>query len=81
MAAKFADRGVRDTVMRTKKDLPEGFGMTNDFPPEIRAGRSVLIPKMIKAKQEKKEAYIVYPCRLFIDGREVERIDPASYSP
>ena len=80
MIAKFSDRGVRDSVMRTKKDLPEGFGMTQDFPYEIRMGRRQLIPKMLQAIEQKKEAWIAYPCRLFIDGREVERIEPSSLS-
>ena len=80
MIAKFYERDTKDIVMRTKNDLPEGYGMTHDFPREIRLGRSRLIPKMIQAKKDKKEAWIAYPCRLFIDGHEVERIDPASLS-
>ena len=80
MIAKFLNRGDRDTVKRTKKDLPKdsGFGITEDFPKEIRLGRSKLIPKMIKAKNEGHQSYISYPCRLIIDGKEVERIDPAA---
>ena len=80
MIAKFLNRGERDTVWRTKYDLrlPEEYGITQDFPREIRLGRSKLIPRMLKAKDEGHEAYIVYPCRLFVDGVEVERIDPAS---
>ena len=78
MIAKFLNRGDRDTVMRTKNDLPKEFGITADFPREIRIGRSKLIPRMIQAKNDGHRAFIAYPCRLFIDGKEVERIDPAS---
>ena len=77
MIAKFVSRCDRDTVMRTKNDLPQECGITPDFPREIRSARRVLIPKMIKAREEGHEAYIVYPCKLFIDGKEVERINPA----
>ena len=78
MIAKFLSRGDRDTVMRTKNDLPKEFGITPDFPRELRIARGKLIPKMIKLKDEGHKAYIAYPCRLIVDGKEVERIDPAS---
>ena len=85
MIAKFLNRGDRDTVNRAKMEIPKdkkdkGIGITQDFPREIRMGRRRLIPKMIKAKDEGHQSYIAYPCRLFVNGREVERIDPASLS-
>ena len=78
MIAKFLNRGVRDTAKKTKYSLPKEFGITEDFPREIRIGRSKLIPRMIQAKKDGHAAWIAYPCRLFIDHREVDRIDPAS---
>ena len=78
MIAKFLNRGDRDDVKRTKIDLPKEYGITDDFPREIRWGRSKLIPKMLQAKEDGHKSWIAYPCRLFIDNVEVERIDPAS---
>ena len=78
--AKFLNRGDRDAVMRTKSQLPAGVGMTNDFPLEIRLGRQKLFPRMLKEKEAGKQAFIVYPCRLIVEGEEVMKIDPSTIS-
>ena len=79
MIAKFLNRGEKEAVMKTKAQLPADVGMTNDFPREIRLGRKQLIPRMLEEKNG-KQAFIVYPCRLIVDGREVEKIDPAIFT-
>ena len=76
--AKFLNRADKELVMRTKKDLPDEVGMTQDFPLEIRLARKQLIPRMLQEKEAGKKAVIVYPCRLIVDGKEVMNIDPTS---
>ena len=80
MIARFLNRGERDMIKRTKKDLPKEFGLTDDFPYEIRMGRRELIPLLLEAKKDHKEAYITYPCKLYIEGKLVRNIDPANYA-
>ena len=82
MLARFLNKGDRNMIKKTKRDLPKdaGIGITEDFPYEIRMGRNELIPLMIQAKMDGKEAWIAYPCRLFIDRKLFKELDPKDFA-
>ena len=82
MIARFLNRGDRDLIKKTRRNLSkeDGFGISEDFPYEIRMGRKELIPQLIEAKENGKEAWITYPCKLFIDRKLFKEIDPKDFA-
>jgi len=76
--AKFLDFTQRQAVSKARKGLKRGLGISEDLPFEVREGRRQLGPELVKARDENKKAWIIYPCRLFIDGEEVRTINPAT---
>ena len=78
LIVKFFEYEQLLEVSKARVKVTKGMGISQDFPYEVRAGRRVLIPKMIEARNAGRSAHILYPCRLFIDNKEVEVINPAS---
>jgi len=56
----------------TLKDKKSGF--SEDFPKEIRAAREKLKEELKQMKKEKKKATILYPAKLFVEGKVVREI-------
>ena len=52
--------------------------LSEDFPREVRGGRKLLFPDLIAAREAEHTAWIVYPCRLFMNGKEKRVINPAT---
>ena len=77
LIVKFIEHEQLLEVSKARTKLPSGMGISQDMPFEVRAGRRRLIPKLIEARDAGKSAVIAYPCRLIIDNKEVEVINPA----
>ena len=73
--AKFLRFQQREKVRGARTTLPKGLGISEDHPQEIRDARQQLVPLM---RGEGKEAWIVYPARLIVDGRLYKEISPAT---
>ena len=78
--AKFLDFNQRKEVSTARKNLPQrsDFGVSEDLPREVREGRKMLIQDLIKEREAGHTAWIVYPCRLFVNGKEKRVINPAT---
>ena len=75
---KFLQYQQREKVRAARRHLPAGIHITEDLPFEIREARKQLVPKMMRFREERKEAWITYPARLIVDGKLQETISPAS---
>ena len=69
IVAKFVYYPEREQVISKAKMLDKPYGISQQFPREVMEERKRLIPIMIKARQDKKDAYIVVD-KLFINGHQ-----------
>lgn len=75
--AKFLDYNDRQRVWNDRKTRQNIF-TAEDFPAEIREARRMLSPDVKAARDAGKQAWVVYPARLLVDGRCVKEIRPSS---
>ena len=75
--ARFLDYNDRQRVKEARRHLPANIHIAEDLPVEIREARGRLVPELAEAKRAGRQAWISYPARLFVDGREVRSIRPA----
>lgn len=69
IVAKFAYYPEREEVRSKARKLVRPLGISQQFPREVMDERKRLIPIMIKARQDKKDAYIAVD-KLFINGHQ-----------
>ena len=50
--------------------------MTEDMPLDVRQDRRELAGDVQAAEDRKKQVWIAYPARLFIEGQEVQHVQP-----
>ena len=74
---RFLDRKDREKVKWSGKNLPPGISVSEDFPVEIREARKRLVPDLKAAKRDNREAWIAFPARLIVEGKEVKVIKPS----
>ncbi len=67
IVAKFAYYPDRESVRTNANTLVRPFGVSQQFPPEVMYTRKRLIPIMLEARGQGKEAYISGD-KLFING-------------
>lgn len=71
IVAKFSFYKQREDVRKLRKNLEHTeFYISEQFPKEVSDKRKALVPKMLKARREGKEAWISYD-KLYIGGRLV----------
>ena len=75
---KFLQYQQREQVRAARRHLPASIRITEDLPVEIREARKKLVPTMLKLREQKREAFIVYPARLIVDGKLHQAVSPAS---
>ena len=73
----FADPTERIRVWGKRHNLNKPFGISADFPPEIRLARTLLVPQMKRLKKEGRKVGIGYPAQLWCDDSVVRSIDIA----
>ena len=73
---RFHDFNQKERVREGRRHLPASIHLTEDLPFPIRQAQKQLVPEMQAAKQARKRAWISYPARLIIEGREVRSIRP-----
>ena len=76
----FSDYKEKESIRAKRIELVKPFGIAEDLPLEIRQARKSLQGKLEAARRDNKKATIIYPCRLLIDGKIVETVDPAEFS-
>ena len=78
LIVKFLDYNHRQSVKESRRNLPSGVSVSEDFPIEVRDARQKMMPELLEAKRNGKQAWLAYPARLIIDGREVRSIRPTT---
>ncbi|XP_053395796.1 uncharacterized protein LOC128555965 [Mercenaria mercenaria] len=68
VVAKFAYYPDRERVKLRASKLERPYGISQQFPAEVMSTRRRLVPIMLEARKQGKEAYIKVD-KLFIDGR------------
>lgn len=68
IVAKFVYYPDREKIRLNAKKLSKPYGISQQYPPEIMEKRKILIPIMLEARKQSKEAYLSGD-KLFIDGR------------
>ena len=69
IVAKFTFYKQREIVRKLRKNLENtDYYISEQFPKEISQKRKALVPKLLKARREGKEAWISYD-KLYVDGR------------
>ena len=79
LIAYFKDFKMKEKVREKRFDVDKPFGIAQDLPPEIRAARKALSPKVEAAKRNGKKAWIIYPCKLVVDNVVTESLDVAKF--
>lgn len=74
--ARFLDFNHLQRVRAARRKLPENIRISEDLPAEVRQARRVLMPDLIKAKSAGQQAWLAYPARLVVDGKEIRSIQP-----
>ena len=72
----FLDYKDKELVKKCKSNMPRGVYFQDDIPKEVRDCRLILQREVNEAHLRGQKAWISYPARLIIDGREVKRITP-----
>ena len=78
LIAKFLNFNDAVSVKKGWKKLPHGISVNEDLPVEIREARAKLVPELRELKRQNKDAWIAYPARLMVAGREVRKEIPKS---
>ena len=78
LIARFLDYQDRERIWRGKKHLPSEIRVVEDHPFPVREARRKLVPELVAAKQAGRQAWIAFPARLLVDGREVRAIKPGT---
>ena len=68
VVAKFAFYPDRERVRLSANTLERAYGVSQQFPPEVMETLKRLIPIMLEARQQEKEAYISVD-KLYINGK------------
>ncbi|XP_052820388.1 uncharacterized protein LOC128246236 [Mya arenaria] len=68
IVAKFVYYPDREKVRLNGNKLSRPFGVSQQYPPEVMEARKLLVPIMLDARRQGKEAYIS-GSRLFINGQ------------
>ena len=77
LIVRFLDYNQREMVRRSRKHLPPGITMSEDFPLEVREARKKLIPELQELKRNGIDAWINYPARLMVQGQEKKSVRPS----
>ena len=77
LIARFLDYNDRERVRGAKRRLPQQVRVSEDLPWQIRQARSQLSKDLDDAKKKTQNAWITYPARLMMDGKEVKVIRPS----
>ena len=78
LIVRFLDYNDREKVRAARRKLPKDVKVSEDFPWQIRQARGFLGADLEVARKNSKDAWISYPARLIIDGREVKSVKPSS---
>ena len=73
MIAKFLDFNDKTAVKNARRNLPPNsdFRISDDLPKEIRQARQRLNSDVMKHRDAGREAWVVFPAKLIVDGRFV----------
>lgn len=78
IVTSFAHPTERISVYVKRFDLSKPFGISPDYPPEIRKARNMLVPEMKRMKNEgKRHVVLKYPSQLWCENEIVRSIDIA----
>ena len=80
IVTSFADPVERMTVWGKRHNLSQPYGLSEDFPPQIRKSRTLLVPEMKRLRKEGKNVGIRYPAELWCDNKQIRSIDIADIS-
>ena len=78
LIAKFLKFNDAVSVKKGWRNMPQGVSVSEDLPVEIREARGKLVPELKALKRNHKDAWIAYPARLMVEGREVRSETPKS---
>ena len=78
LIVRFLDYNDRERVRAARRRLPKDVKVSQDFPWQIRQARGSLNSALEEARKTSKDAWISYPARLIVDGKEVDAIKPSS---
>ena len=76
LIARLLDYTVKERVMRARRDLPKHIRVGEDLPFPIREARKQLLPDLKAARDQGKDAFFAYPCRLIVAGEEAASLRP-----
>ena len=71
----FLDFRQREIVWASRFQLRHPFGISEDFPWEVRKARESLQPELREMKRNNKKCAIVWPARLLCEGQIVKEVD------
>ncbi len=75
----FMDFRQRESVRAARIQLRHPFGISEDFPWEVRKARESLQPELREMKRNNKRGAIVWPARLLCEGQIVKEVDVTKY--
>ena len=76
----FMDFRQREAVRACRTQLRHPYGVSEDFPFEIRKARESLMPQLRELRRNNKRCSIVWPARLLSEGQIVKEVDVSSFS-
>ena len=76
LIVRFLDFNDRQKVREVRKHLPQSIYVTDDLPREIREARQKLLPELNEVKRAGRQAWLAYPARLIVEGKEVKSVRP-----
>ncbi len=76
LICRFLDFRDKEELMKRRRQLPKGVYAGDDLPHEVREARKQLRGDLEEAKRQGKEAWISYPARLIVEGRQVKTVKP-----
>ena len=78
---KFLDFNAKMRVKKEKRRLPQEIRVGDDLPIAVREAQKQLYAECKAARDDKKDAFIAYPARLVVDGREIRSVKPTLVRP
>ena len=69
----------REAIRAARNQLKYPFGVSEDFPLEVRKARDSLMPQLKELRQKNKKCSIIWPARLLCEGEIVQEVDVTNY--
>ena len=69
----------REVIRSARSGLRHPFGISEDFPFEVRKARESLMPELRELKRNNKKCSIVWPAKLLCEGEIVKEVDITNY--